>query len=70
MAVASAQNLDGSCIAVFAGLVFHINYKWIRNMLVHLLCIMGTERNVNRNQSHSHQIGILQESFTSRRNGM
>jgi len=61
MAVTSAQNLVDSCIAVFIGLVLHINCKWIRNMPVHLRCSMGMERNRNRNQSH--HIGILLESF-------
>jgi len=63
-----AQNLSESCIVVFTGLVFHINCKWIRNMLVYLLCSMGMERNGNRNQFH--HIGMLWESFTSRQNGM
>ena len=45
----SAQNLGDSCIAVFTGLVYHINYNWIRSMPVNLLCSMGMECNENRN---------------------
>jgi len=61
MGVTSAQHVDGSCIAVFAGLVFRINCKWIRNMPVHLRYSMEMKWSGN---GKTYRIGI-----TNGRNG-